>query len=126
MDSCKKQKLYKKATELLERYEVSSLRVGYEYISEAIVYVICNGIGVAGITKTLYPYLAKKFCTSPSAVERAIRMAITDACKTDNEYIRELCNTKDGYISHITNKEFIYKSVKNVKMQLEISNNDEY
>jgi len=126
MDSGKKQKLYKKAAELLERYEFSSLRVGYEYISEAIVYVICNDIGVAGITKTLYPYLAKKFCTSSTAVERAIRTAITDACKNDNVFIRKLCNTKDGHIAHITNKEFIYKSVKNVKMQLEISNYDEY
>lgn len=49
---------------------------GYQYIREAILYVIKNEEAINAITKVLYPTLAKKFNTTPSRVERAIRHAI--------------------------------------------------
>lgn len=49
---------------------------GYQYIREAIMLAIENEDIINAITKTLYPSLAKKFCTTPSRVERAIRHAI--------------------------------------------------
>lgn len=49
---------------------------GYQYLREAIMMVI-NDIDVINqITKQLYPDIAKKFKTTPSRVERAIRHAI--------------------------------------------------
>ena len=49
---------------------------GYQYLREAIIMVI-NDIDVINqITKQLYPDIAKKFKTTPSRVERAIRHAI--------------------------------------------------
>ena len=49
---------------------------GYQYIREAILFVIKNEEAINAITKVLYPTLAKKFNTTPSRVERAIRHAI--------------------------------------------------
>ena len=43
---------------------------GYQYLREAIIMVVNQ------ITKSLYPQIAKKFSTTPSRVERAIRHAI--------------------------------------------------
>ena len=49
---------------------------GYQYLREAIIMVI-NDIDIINqITKQLYPEIAKKFKTTPSRVERAIRHAI--------------------------------------------------
>ena len=49
---------------------------GYQYIREAILLAVENEDVINAITKTLYPTLAKKFNTTPSRVERAIRHAI--------------------------------------------------
>lgn len=49
---------------------------GYQYIREAIMLAVENQDIINSITKTLYPTLAKKFNTTSSRVERAIRHAI--------------------------------------------------
>lgn len=49
---------------------------GYQYIREAILLAVENEEIINAITKTLYPTLARKFNTTPSRVERAIRHAI--------------------------------------------------
>lgn len=49
---------------------------GYQYIREAILLAVENEDIINSITKTLYPTLSKKFNTTPSRVERAIRHAI--------------------------------------------------
>ena len=49
---------------------------GYQYIRDAIIMIYNNSSYIGGITKQLYPDIAKKFDTTPSRVERAIRHAI--------------------------------------------------
>ncbi len=49
---------------------------GYHYLREAIRMVYYNPDLVSKITKELYPGIAKRFNTTPSKVERAIRHAI--------------------------------------------------
>ena len=49
---------------------------GYQYLRDAIICVMKDNEALIGITKQLYPMLAKKFKTTPSRVERAIRHAI--------------------------------------------------
>lgn len=49
---------------------------GYQFLREAIKMAIENPDIINSITKKLYPEVAKRFCTSPSKVERAIRHAI--------------------------------------------------
>ena len=49
---------------------------GYQFLREAIKLVIADQSLTGAITKELYPAIAKKFCTTSSKVERAIRHAI--------------------------------------------------
>ena len=49
---------------------------GYQFLREAIKLVIANPSLTGAITKELYPSIAKKYCTTSSKVERAIRHAI--------------------------------------------------
>lgn len=49
---------------------------GYQYLREAIMMVVNDIEVINQITKQLYPDIAKKFNTTPSRVERAIRHAI--------------------------------------------------
>lgn len=49
---------------------------GYHFLREAIKTVVDNPETINAITKELYPAVAKRFNTSASKVERAIRHAI--------------------------------------------------
>jgi len=49
---------------------------GYQFLREAIKIIIEYPTMIGGITKELYPTIAKHFSTTPSKVERAIRHAI--------------------------------------------------
>ena len=49
---------------------------GYQYLREGIKLVIETPAMIGGITKELYPAIAKRFGTTSSKVERAIRHAI--------------------------------------------------
>ena len=49
---------------------------GYQFLREAIKMTINSPDIINSITKKLYPNIAKRFSTSPSKVERAIRHAI--------------------------------------------------
>lgn len=49
---------------------------GYHFLREAVKMVVEHSDSINRITKELYPGIAKKFSTSPSKVERAIRHAI--------------------------------------------------
>ena len=49
---------------------------GYQYLREAIKLVVENPHMIGGITKELYPAIARRFNTTASKVERAIRHAI--------------------------------------------------
>ena len=49
---------------------------GYHYLREAIMMSVHDASMISSITKILYPTIAKRFQTTPSRVERAIRHAI--------------------------------------------------
>ncbi len=49
---------------------------GYQYLREAIMMSVEDPSMISSITKILYPTIAKKFQTTSSRVERAIRHAI--------------------------------------------------
>ena len=49
---------------------------GYQFLREAIKLAVENPSIINSITKQLYPSIAKRFTTTPSKVERAIRHAI--------------------------------------------------
>ncbi len=49
---------------------------GYQYLREAIIIAVNDMEVINAVTKVLYPAVAKRFGTTPSRVERAIRHAI--------------------------------------------------
>ena len=63
-------------TNILRNLGVPAHIKGYQYLREAIMMVIGDIDVINQITKQLYPEIAKKYKTTPSRVERAIRHAI--------------------------------------------------
>ena len=63
-------------TKILHQLGVPSHIKGYQYNREGISILYDNPSIIGGITKELYPMIARKFDTTVSRVERAIRHAI--------------------------------------------------
>ncbi len=65
-----------RVTNIIHEVGVPAHIKGYQYLRDGIMMVIENVEVINQITKSLYPDLAKKYKTTPSRVERAIRHAI--------------------------------------------------
>lgn len=63
-------------TDIIHEIGVPAHIKGYQYLREAIILTINDMDAINAVTKVLYPEVAKKFSTTPSRVERAIRHAI--------------------------------------------------
>jgi len=68
--------LEKDVTEIIHEVGVPAHIKGYQYLRDAIVMSVKDMDMLNSITKVLYPTIAKKYQTTPSRVERAIRHAI--------------------------------------------------
>ncbi len=68
--------LEKDVTDMIHEIGVPAHIKGYQYLREAIMMSVENPSMISSITKILYPTIAKKFQTTSSRVERAIRHAI--------------------------------------------------
>lgn len=62
--------------EMLRKTGIPAHVKGYEYLKKALDLCWINKNYLDGVTKHLYPAIAKEFHTTPSRVERAIRHAI--------------------------------------------------
>ena len=65
-----------KVTNIIHDVGVPAHIKGYQYLRDGIMMAVNNVDIINQITKQLYPDLAKKYKTTPSRVERAIRHAI--------------------------------------------------
>ena len=65
-----------KVTNIIHDVGVPAHIKGYQYLRDGIIMAVKNVDIINQITKQLYPDLAKKYKTTPSRVERAIRHAI--------------------------------------------------
>lgn len=63
-------------TDMIHEIGVPAHIKGYQYLREAIMMSVDDPGMISSITKILYPTIAKRFQTTPSRVERAIRHAI--------------------------------------------------
>ena len=96
---------------------------GYMFLREAINLVV-NDIGLlSAVTKELYPLVGKKFNTTASRVERAMRHAI-DVAWSRGEV--ETINKIFGYSIHNekgkpTNSEFIAMVADKLRLQNKVS-----
>lgn len=71
--------LARSVTNIIHEVGVPAHIKGYHYVREAIIMAVEDMDILNAITKVLYPSVAKKFDTTPSRVERAIRHAIETA-----------------------------------------------
>ena len=101
--------LERQVTAIIHDIGVPAHIKGYQYLREAIILTINDMDMINAVTKVLYPEVARKFGTTPSRVERAIRHAIEVAWdRGDIEVLQKFF----GYtVSNIkgkpTNSEFI-------------------
>lgn len=96
-------------SELLRRTGVPAHLQGYRYLKDAVQYVLNNGGDLCGMTKELYPAVARLHSTVPARVERSIRHAIEVAWNRAD--LNELQRLFGATIHHgrgkPTNSEFV-------------------
>ncbi len=68
--------LKNQVTAIIHEIGVPAHIKGYQYLREAIIIAVGDMEVINAVTKVLYPAVAKRFGTTPSRVERAIRHAI--------------------------------------------------
>ena len=108
-------------TNMMHRIGVPAHLKGYIFLREGIEMVIDNINVLGAVTKELYPAIARKYKTTPSRVERAMRHAIEVAWSRGNtDTINQLFGyTLDTGKSKATNSEFI--AIIADKLRLELS-----
>ena len=96
-------------SKILHELGVPSHIKGYQYIREGIMLIYDNPDFIGGITKELYPDIARTFSTTVSRVERAIRHAIEVSWNRGNWDLREeiFGHSVDIDKAKPTNSEFI-------------------
>lgn len=96
-------------TEVIHEIGVPAHIKGYQYLREAIILTINDMDIINSVTKVLYPTVAKKYNTTPSRVERAIRHAIEVAWdRGDIETLQKFFGyTVSNVKGKPTNSEFI-------------------
>ena len=75
-DGKREHDLEQDVTNMIHEIGVPAHIKGYQYLREAIMMSVEDPTMISSITKILYPTIAKRFQTTPSRVERAIRHAI--------------------------------------------------
>ncbi|MDR2520244.1 MAG: sporulation transcription factor Spo0A [Eubacteriaceae bacterium] len=107
-------------TSILHEIGVPAHIKGYTYMRDAIKLIIEEPEMLGGITKELYPTIAKKYTTTPSRVERAIRHAIEVAWARGRVETIDLIfgYTIDQNKGKPTNSEFIAMIADKIRMQV--------
>lgn len=109
-------------TDIIHQIGVPAHIKGYHYLREAIILSIKNSEIINSVTKLLYPTVAKKYATTSSRVERAIRHAIEVAWDRGDI---DVLNSYFGYTiqndrGKPTNSEFIAMISDKMRLKLKI------
>lgn len=110
-------------TGIIHKIGVPAHIKGYQYLRTAIIMTIEDSELINAVTKILYPTVAKKYQTTSSRVERAIRHAIEVAwdrgdLDTLNAYFGYTIQNQRG---KPTNSEFIAMIADNLRLRNKIS-----
>lgn len=108
-------------TRLLHQLGIPAHIKGYQYIRDGISIVYNNPDFIGGITKELYPELAKRYSTTVSRVERAIRHAIEVSWnRGDLKTMEEIFgHSVDVDKTKPTNSEFIVTIADKLRVEYE-------
>ncbi|MBQ7353844.1 MAG: sporulation transcription factor Spo0A [Clostridia bacterium] len=106
-------------TKVIHQIGVPAHIKGYQYLRTAILMTITDNEIINSVTKILYPSVAKKYSTTTSRVERAIRHAIEVAWDRGDV---DTLNSYFGYTIHNnrgkpTNSEFIAMIADNMRLK---------
>ena len=106
-------------TEIIHQIGIPAHIKGYHYLRTAILLSVDDNEMINCVTKLLYPTVAKKYSTTSSRVERAIRHAIEIAWDRGDV---ETLNSYFGYTIHTsrgkpTNSEFIALIADKLRLQ---------
>ena len=118
-DTDRQYSMESRVTAIIHEIGVPAHIKGYHYLREAILYCIDNIEAINAVTKILYPEVAKRYNTTPSRVERAVRHAIEVAWdRGDLDTLQKYF----GYtVSNIkgkpTNSEFIAMIADRLRLQ---------
>lgn len=110
--------LEKDVTDIIHEIGVPAHIKGYQYLREAIMMSVKDAEMLSAVTKILYPGIAKKYHTTSSRVERAIRHAIEVAWNRGN---MDTLDSMFGYTINVgkgkpTNSEFIALIVDKIRL----------
>lgn len=114
--------LEKEVTSVIHEIGIPAHIKGYQYLRDAIIMAINDMDILNAITKQLYPNIAKKYNTTPSRVERAIRHAIEVAWSRGRmDTIDKLFGyTVDNGKGKPTNSEFIALIADRLRLELQV------
>ncbi len=109
-----------KVTQILHEIGVPAHIKGYHYLRDSIIMSVEKPEIINAVTKQLYPSVAKKYETTSSRVERAIRHAIEVAWDRGDI---DVLNSYFGYTIHNdrgkpTNSEFIAMIADRLRLQI--------
>ena len=109
-------------TKIIHQIGVPAHIKGYQYLRTAILLTIQDSDIINSVTKILYPSVAKKYATTTSRVERAIRHAIEVAwdrgdVDTLNSYFGYTIQNNRG---KPTNSEFIAMIADNLRLKYKL------
>lgn len=112
--------LEEQVTRVIHEVGVPAHIKGYQYLREAILMAIDDIEVINSITKLLYPTLAKKFKTTPSRIERAIRHAIEVAWGRGKADVNNTMfgNTISASKGKPTNSEFIAMIADKLRLEM--------
>lgn len=120
VDPILREPLEKQVTDIIHEVGVPAHIKGYQYLREAILMSVNDMEMLNSITKILYPGIARKYDTTPSRVERAIRHAIEVAWSRGKmDTIDELFGyTVNNGKGKPTNSEFIALITDRIRLQM--------
>ena len=106
-------------TSIIHEVGVPAHIKGYQYLREAILIAVADMDVINAVTKVLYPEVAKRFNTTASRVERAIRHAIEVAWdRGDLETLQKYFGyTVSNVKGKPTNSEFIAMIADRLQLQ---------
>ncbi len=113
------QALHRQVTAVIHEVGVPAHIKGYQYVREAIVITVQDMEVINAVTKVLYPEVARRFNTTPSRVERAVRHAIEVAWdRGDLETLQRYFGyTVSNAKGKPTNSEFIAMIADKIRLE---------
>ncbi|MGN0517780.1 MAG: sporulation transcription factor Spo0A [Acutalibacteraceae bacterium] len=124
LSSVKSTDLEVQITDILHQIGVPAHIKGYHYLRDSIIMSVEHPEIINAVTKQLYPSVAKKYNTTSSRVERAIRHAIEVAWDRGDV---DVLNSYFGYTIHTgrgkpTNSEFVAMISDKLRLQIKTGN----